>query len=139
MRWGWQGKEDFSGSLPSLTFEMKLQEDEAFQGTWVGYGFLLRIHSAGWDSSVFPAWLLCVTGTVHFVPGKNEPFNKPLTAFAMSAPCTCPAVCGPYPMVICEIFYSLSHVNSPNSGKKPVFLKKLREGIKKSLELSPFS
>lgn len=79
----------------------------------------------GWDNCVFPAWLLCVTGTVHFVPCKNESFNKALTGFAMSFPCTCPAVCGPYPTVICEICYNLLLVNRPNSGKQPCLSEKV--------------
>lgn len=101
-------------------------------------------HSAGntplgWDNDVFPAWLLCVIGTVHFAPRKNESFNKALTGFAVSFPCTCPAVCGPYPMVICDMFYNLLLVNSANSGKNSCLSEKLWEGIKTTVQLSPLS
>lgn len=71
----------------------------------------------GWDDYAFLAWLLYVIGTVLFVPCKNASFNKALTGFAMPCSCTCPAVSGPYPMVICETFHNLLPVNCPNSGK----------------------
>lgn len=84
----------------------------------------------GSDNYVFPAWLLYMIGAVQFVPCKNASFNRALTGFAIPWCCTCPAVFGPYHMVICETFSNLLHVNCPNSEKTHAFLKKLWEGIK---------
>lgn len=75
----------------------------------------------GSDNHVFPAWQLYMIGAVRFVPCKNASFNKALTGFAIPCSCTCPAVFGPYHMVIWETFSNLLPVNCPNSGKNMPF------------------
>lgn len=85
------------------------------------------------DDSVFPAWLLYVVGTAPCVPHKNAPSNKALTGFAMPHSCTCPAVSGPYPMVICETCYNLLSVSCPSSGKNTPFWKSHERALRQML------
>lgn len=137
-RWGWQAKEDPSGILPSLTFEMTLQEDEVFQGTRVGYGFLQRRHHLAETalSSLHgcSAWLALFT----LFHARMSLSTKPWLAL----PCLFPALAllyvahTPWWSVKYSTIYHLSTVLTV--GKNPhAFLKKLWNGIKTPVELSP--
>lgn len=122
-------KKDYSGILPSLIFEMKLQEDEGFQRTWVGYGFLqTTCHLAQTTMSSLHG---CSTWSVLFslFHARMLPSTKLWLALLYLGA----ALALLY--LVCFTWWSVKHspiyyVNCPNSEKTHAFLKKLWEGIK---------
>lgn len=133
-RWGWQGKEDPSGILPSLTFEMKLEEDEVFPGTRVGYDFLQRIHHLA--EAALSSLHGCSVGLALFTlfHARMSLSTKPLLALPWLFPALALlyVVHTPWWSVKYSTIYHLSTVVTV--GKKHAFLKKLWEGIKTTVK-----